>query len=742
MPDVGNLTVRQIAQFPSLAQCAPTDLVLVQSGLGGPFQSTSAYGLVLGALNEPNAAIGVGLILPNDAGNTGVIAASVSSPLGGGQGFNFYDNVDGTQSSLRAGGAGRWTFNGEVLTFSTSRGSMRQQPIRQWDCAMSVTARGDISLPGNVRVGRPACDPNELVPLFMMSELHQTLSFAITSNTQTLTGVLHDEIAKTNARVDCDLTAINIQLGNIVANFNEQLTCLRAEWASSQIVNVRAELTSMIEANRLASVWSFNGRAGEVGLWPMDLICAGGALMHVGPQPPSWQIVGAFWLNDTADKLQFWDGTEWTDVGGGAVGPAGPPGPEGPPGTGVTVKGTVNTAADLPTSGNEEGDLYIATDTGHGWTWDGAAWIDTGPIQGPAGPQGIPGATGPQGAQGPQGIPGAQGPTGQQGIPGAQGVPGPTGAQGVPGPQGATGAQGEPGQTAVIVGEFSNQSPSNLPPSGVIPANWDAVGVPPSQLTLVQGQAMLDTANNAVWCFVGTAATPAGWINLGGVQGPEGPTGPQGPQGVPGVAGATGNTGATGPQGPAGAASTVPGPTGPQGATGATGATGPQGPQGPSGATGATGPQGPAGTVATGSTAPANPTNGMQWFDGTNLRMWNGTAWAAATNPMQLTFIVPGKPAAGQVYYMVMTSALTINSLVNGGQVYTGAQGTTAGNYILFDKMSPLTRLGSFNTTYPSFSDSQVPCSFNVGDVLRLTFPSPQDATLSDVCVSLQAFRN
>ena len=52
-------------------------------------------------------------------------------------------------------------------------------------------------------------------------------------------------------------------------------------------------------------------------------------------------------------------------------------------GQGIVVKGTVPTKADLPTSGNTQGDMWITADTGHGWAWSGTAWVDSGPVQGP-----------------------------------------------------------------------------------------------------------------------------------------------------------------------------------------------------------------------------------------------------------------------------------------------------------------------------------------------------------------------
>src|ERR1700739_3436866 len=117
-------------------------------------------------------------------------------------------------------------------------------------------------------------------------------------------------------------------------------------------------------------------------------------------------------------------GASQIDVNYGHVGPQGPP---GPPGASLTLKGSVPTSADLPTTGNTQGDLWIAADTGHGWTWQATpapgSWADIGQIQGPPGE------------------PGPQGPTGGQGPPGSQGATGPAGAQGPAGPTGATGPQ-------------------------------------------------------------------------------------------------------------------------------------------------------------------------------------------------------------------------------------------------------------------------------------------------------------
>ena len=275
----------------------------------------------------------------------------------------------------------------------------------------------------------------------------------------------------------------------------------------------------------------------------------------------------------------------------GQTGPTGPTGPPGPQGIGITIKGTVDTAADLPGDGNSVGDMWIAADTGNGWVWqDDATWLDIGPVQGPPGPtgprgpQGVPGVQGVQGIPGPQGLTGAKGDTGATGPPGIQGSAGPQGIQGQTGPAGPTGPTGNTGAASTVPGPTGPQgNPGPTGPQG----NTGPTGP------------------------VGPAGADS---TVPGPQGAKGDTGAAGTQGVPGPQGLTGNTGAAGPAGPAGADSTVPGPQGPQGnpgpqgstgPTGNTGATGSQGVPGATGPQGIQGPQGPPGPV------PEAPTDGQ-----------------------------------------------------------------------------------------------------------------------------------
>jgi hypothetical protein len=174
---------------------------------------------------------------------------------------------------------------------------------------------------------------------------------------------------------------------------------------------------------------------------------------------------------------------------------------------------------------------------------------------------------------------GSTGPAGPQGVPG---IAGPTGLQGPEGPQGL---QGPAGEVGTLIGSFSTNPPTALPPDGAFPADWDQPGDSAYQAT--QGNGLLFEPTGHVWVYVTTVMDPAGWVDGGQIVGPPGPTGPQGVEGP---------TGQQGPQGVPGSPGTV-GPEGPQGIQGPAGAAGPQGGQGPAGNDGIDGTIGPPGPI-------------------------------------------------------------------------------------------------------------------------------------------------
>ena len=211
----------------------------------------------------------------------------------------------------------------------------------------------------------------------------------------------------------------------------------------------------------------------------------------------------------------------------GPQGIQGPQGVQGPQGTSIQLQGGVTNVVDLPSTGNNPGDMYLVTSTGDGYVWDGDSWNNAGPIRGPIGPTGPTGPQGPQGSQGPAGSNGSTGPagpTGPQGTQGVQGEPGPTGPAGSTGPAGPTGPTGPAGPTG----------PTG--PAGVDGKTVRYGSTNPSSLIGVDGDFYINTATNFIFGPKSGGSWPTGTTLVG----PQGPTG------------ATGATGATGPQGPIG----------------------------------------------------------------------------------------------------------------------------------------------------------------------------------------------
>lgn len=94
----------------------------------------------------------------------------------------------------------------------------------------------------------------------------------------------------------------------------------------------------------------------------------------------------------------------------GSNGSRGYQGPQGPMGTGITIKGSLASTSNLPTSGTIgdayliDGNIYVYVGSG-GNVPGNTRYTNGGNIQGPTGPQGATGAQGRQGPQGPKGTP-------------------------------------------------------------------------------------------------------------------------------------------------------------------------------------------------------------------------------------------------------------------------------------------------------------------------------------------------
>lgn len=225
---------------------------------------------------------------------------------------------------------------------------------------------------------------------------------------------------------------------------------------------------------------------------------------------------------------------------------------------GISVKGILLAAADLPAVGVSNGDAYLVGEAAGAynmyiWT-NNIQWVNIGRFPAP-GPQGV---QGPRGAQITGGtvlpttnnvsgdlffnaqtddiyqfsggswnlignIRGQKGDRGAQGLQGIQGPTGPQGPQGPRGAQGPQGVQGPPGENFEFVGVVASASQLPAPTADNKNEAYLVGASEPYDLYIVIGR--------------GTTEDPYIWLDAGSFAGITGPQGPQGPAGKDGVDG-------------------------------------------------------------------------------------------------------------------------------------------------------------------------------------------------------------
>jgi hypothetical protein len=112
---------------------------------------------------------------------------------------------------------------------------------------------------------------------------------------------------------------------------------------------------------------------------------------------------------------------------------------------------------------------------------------------------------------------------------------------------------------------------------------------------------------------------------------------------------------------------------------------------------------------------------------------------------LPLAFMLPGQPSAGAVFNLVLPFGVTIPALLAGAVVYAGTA-ATANAIFTVNKLSGgvVTALGTVTITAGSHTATSLAGaggSLAGGNVIQLSAPTPQDASLADIGISLLAGR-
>jgi len=271
---------------------------------------------------------------------------------------------------------------------------------------------------------------------------------------------------------------------------------------------------------------------------------------------------GRLWFDAGTLTIRVSDGVTPGGIiltfGGGGGGSSGYSGTSGYSGSSVILKGSVANFASLP-GGAVAGDLWVTLDTGDGWVYDGATWLNVGPILG------------------------ASGFSGYSGQPGTIGVDGVSGYSGAPGAPGSTLVYPFTLTTTANVVHNFNQWPIvsviDVANRVVIPETITYNTLNDLTVTFsyaTSGNVIVISAGLGLSGYSGIGGGGGSGAGFSGYSGTSGYSGQDGVIGVDGISGYSGRSGWSGYSGRSGY-------SGYSGSPGASGYSGPMGPMGPSG---------------------------------------------------------------------------------------------------------------------------------------------------------------
>jgi hypothetical protein len=131
-------------------------------------------------------------------------------------------------------------------------------------------------------------------------------------------------------------------------------------------------------------------------------------------------------------------------------------------------------------------------------------------------------------------------------------------------------------------------------------------------------------------------------------------------------------------------------------------------------------------------------------LDGNGRVPWDNLPGEVQTLP--IAFVIPGRPANGQVYNVVLPIPCTIAADFSGSGVYAGSIATGNAEFLLRRiSNGESTTIGTATFTSASHTSCQwssQATTMVAGDVLQLVAPTPQDATLADIGISVLATKS